>query len=315
MPEIPVQNARTRHPNDPEWRADALGQSRHSRLTEALVQPRPVSEAGALRLCAQICRKILGDFAPAVILLPPGERQRCQTFAAWTAIIFDFAWQRGVEGERLAALGQWHYRLEEVLEGVAAPVQPIYIRMLAEHRRRRWDLNALDALRRTAERHITRPPSDLQQAVNWTEQVASGLSGSLLESPPGEVRDLTAGLLRLRALQEVSEGLRQHRPTPAVLRLRERREAGPALHVDSVESQRRAIAAECEEIHPLLLAVGRSVPDLPVTLQRSALYLVYAGIALLTRVEAHGQKILERVPHLGAWRRVRLLMRARRETR
>lgn len=315
MAKTPVAVARTDRPDDAEWRADALGQSRHSRLTDALTQPQPVSEAASIRTCAQICRRVLGDLAPAIILLPRNERERCQTFAAWVAILFDFAWQRGVEGERLAALGRWHFRLEEVLEGVVEPAQPIFVRMLSEHRRRRWNLDSLDAVRAAAQRQITSPPEDVREAVRWTGQLAAALSGALVSAPPDGVSDLASGLLRLRALQDIAEIQRQRRPMPAALRLR----SGPLSKIvssaDSIEVRRKAIIEECEAIRPQLLAVGKSVPELPDALRRPVLYLAYAGIALLTRMEARGEQLFRRVPHLSAWQRVRLLIRARLGTR
>lgn len=262
-------------------------------------------------MCAAICRRVLGDLAPAVILLPREERLRCQALAAWAAVLFDFAWQRGVEGEKLAALSQMQYRLEEVLDGAAAPQQPILVRMAAEHRRRRWRPAALEALRAAAQRQITRPPADLEHAVNSTRALAAAIVDALVESPPPEAAELVAGLLRLRALQDLGEGLRQRRPTPAVLRARGTQEAAALSSALPAGQIATAVAAECEAIRPLLLAIGGSVPDLPTGFQRAALYLTFAGIALLTRIEGSSTSASERPVRLGAWRRVQLLLHAR----
>jgi hypothetical protein len=312
MSRVDGANSRSRHPTAADWRADALAQSRHSRLTEALLQPRAVDEQRAATICAAICRRVLGDLAPAVLLLPREERLRCQALAAWTAVLFDFAWQRGIEGERLAALSQLQYRLEEVLDGAAPPVQPIFVRMLVEHRRRKWPLASLADLRAVAQRQVTRPPERLQEAVESTGALGRAIVASLIDEPPPEAQALVAGLLRLRALQDLGEGLRQRRPTPVVLRALGPDPRSAPIAAPSREQMEAVIEAECEAIRPLLLTIGASVPELPVEIQRAALYLAFGGIALLTRIEGLSAQADENRPvHLGAWRRIGLLLRAR----
>jgi len=254
---------------------------------------------------------VLGDLAPALMLLPKDERGRYQALAAWVAVLFDFAWQRGIEGERLTALNQWQYRLEETLEGALEPDQPILLRMLDEHRRRRWSLAGLGRIRQVAETQITHPPTSLEESAESTRKLASRLVESLLERPDDEICALAAGLLRLRALQDLGEGLRQRRPTPGVLRLSDMSAPTSRPGQTTAGDVADAVAAECEQIHPLLLAAGGSIPSLPSSLQRPALYLVFSGIALLTRIEAGGEAVLNRPPHLGPWERIRLLFRAR----
>src|SRR5260370_39639002 len=85
------------------WRADSLSRSRHSRLDAEVSRPtEDFDEEKAAGLCADIARAVLGDFAPALLLLPATERRRAQALVAYAHTLFDFARQHGVEGERLA---------------------------------------------------------------------------------------------------------------------------------------------------------------------------------------------------------------------
>src|SRR6476620_6455960 len=91
------------HPDGGEWRADALARSRHSRLDGEIRAPAEDHDAErAAELCAGLARDLLADFAPALVFLAPGERRRAQALLAYGRTLFDFARQRGVEGERLA---------------------------------------------------------------------------------------------------------------------------------------------------------------------------------------------------------------------
>ena len=79
-------------------------------------------------LCAQRTRELLGDFAPGLLLLPAGERQRVQALSAYARTLFGFARQSGIEGERLAEINRFEYTLESALSGI--PVgQPVVLRL------------------------------------------------------------------------------------------------------------------------------------------------------------------------------------------
>ncbi|HBL25642.1 MAG TPA: hypothetical protein DD490_02275, partial [Acidobacteria bacterium] len=70
--------------------------------------------------------------------------------------LFDFARQRGVDGERLAQINRWELTLETALSGV--PVgQPVFVRMAREERRRAWPTAALDEIAACARRRAIRP--------------------------------------------------------------------------------------------------------------------------------------------------------------
>src|SRR5262249_58272530 len=102
-PEPVLREERPAGADGEEWRADALARSRHSRLDEEVRAPESdFDEHKALDLCGDICRGVLGDFAPALLLLSSLERQRVQTLLAYVHTLFDFARQHGVEGEKLA---------------------------------------------------------------------------------------------------------------------------------------------------------------------------------------------------------------------
>ncbi len=120
---------REQHPEGVAWRADALAGSRHRRLLDEI--PRPQDDfdpARSAALCAAICRELLRDFAPGLALLEPAERRRLQALAAYVRTLFDFARQRGLEGERLAQINRWEFTLETALSGQAVG-QPVFVAM------------------------------------------------------------------------------------------------------------------------------------------------------------------------------------------
>ncbi|HBL25641.1 MAG TPA: hypothetical protein DD490_02270, partial [Acidobacteria bacterium] len=73
-------------------RGDALAPSGHSRLSDELRPPQDdFDEVRAAAVCGSIARDLLGDFAPAVLLLAPLDRERLQALLAYTRTLFDFA--------------------------------------------------------------------------------------------------------------------------------------------------------------------------------------------------------------------------------
>jgi hypothetical protein len=107
---------RDRHPAADMRRR--LAASRHSRLTDEV--PRPLDDFDvdlAARLCADICRQLLRDYAPGLLLVSRDERLRVQALAAYARTLFDFAAQRGLAGERLAQINRWEFTLESALAG------------------------------------------------------------------------------------------------------------------------------------------------------------------------------------------------------
>ncbi|HXU45018.1 MAG TPA: hypothetical protein VN783_05795, partial [Thermoanaerobaculia bacterium] len=120
-------------PEGSAWRADALAASRHSRLADEMRPPRrpghpatPGDEEAAIELCADLARKRLGDFTPALTCLTEPERRRAQALLAYASALFDFARQQGVEGERLAEINRFEFALDEALAGKPNG-QPIFL--------------------------------------------------------------------------------------------------------------------------------------------------------------------------------------------
>ena len=303
--------SREEHPASESWRADALARSGHSRLTEEMRAPQEdFDEQRAEEVCGEICRGVLGDFAPALLLLSALERQRVQALLSYTHTLFDFARQHGVEGERLAQINRWELTLETVLSG--QPVgQPIFVRMAREQRRRAWPTPALDDLTACARRRVLRnrpatPEEADAEAARLARAVASALTG---QEPPGEVNDFLGALVRLRTLQLVGGEVARNRwPIPT-----------SELPDDwSVTGSRpdpqrllEAVQSECARLRPRLMRAPRGLVELPPGYRRAAIFCLLASLRLLTGLEDGGAEVLETPPQLGVLSRIGLLARAR----
>ena len=102
---LSIEQIRGERPTEESWRADALAKSRHSRLADHLLQPVEDHDVGRSEaVCAAVTREFLRDYAPALILLPVAQRRRAQALTAYALVLFDFAKQSGLEGERLAQI-------------------------------------------------------------------------------------------------------------------------------------------------------------------------------------------------------------------
>jgi len=147
-----AEQIRERHPEGGAWRADALAGSRHRRLTDEIPAPVEDFDPGrAAALCAEICREWLADYAPGLALLPESERRRVQALSSYARTLFDFARQRGLQGERLAQINRWEFTLETALSG--QPVgQPVFVAMATSERERPWPRQALDDIAAAARR-------------------------------------------------------------------------------------------------------------------------------------------------------------------
>lgn len=307
---------RGEHPTDEAWRADALAQSRHSRLVDELRAPADeVDEATAERICGEVTRAALRDFAPALILLPAAERRRVQALAAWTLVLFDFARQSGLEGERLTQLNRMEFELEQALEG-APRGQPALLLMAREEERRPWPREALDAILAAARRRVVEPqPADRAAAEADAAHLGEALAGALVPAPRPAVgldesvavpgAGLAAALVRLHGLLGLGEGLRRHRPRLGRDRL-------PDDRLDGWRERRGELDASVREEAAALQAKmrGGTMP-LPADYRRAATYARLAARRLLTAVERLGSEVIEHPPRLGAWTRIALLVRAR----
>ncbi|HXU33375.1 MAG TPA: squalene/phytoene synthase family protein [Thermoanaerobaculia bacterium] len=298
-----------RHPDDPAWRADALGASRHSRLADELRPPdarRPDPEA-AIELCADLTRSRLGDFAPALALLTRPERRRAQALVAHAAVLFDFARQRGVEGERLAAINRWEYALDEALSG-RPPGQPIFAGMSREQGRRRWSIEGLNALCACARRRAVRgQPATAEEAERDARALAQAVAHAWLGAPPSnEIEALGAGLIRLHRLQNLgSETTAGRCPLP-------RSEVGDAApNPPAVPALLASAQKECGRLRALFLGGARGLPALPAGVRQTVAYALFAGLDLLSQIEEADGSLLVTPPKIGLRTRIGLIVRAR----
>lgn len=299
------------HPDDPEWRADALGASRHSRLADEIRPPdadndRPDPEA-AIELCADLTRSRLGDFAPALALLTRPERRRAQALIAHVAVLFDFARQRGLEGERFAAINRWEYALDEALSGRGIG-QPIFLGMSREQGRRRWSIEGLNALCACARhRAVHGQPATFDEAERDARALAQAVGHAWLGAPlSNEIEALGAGLIRLHRLQQLGGETTAGRcPLP-------RAEVGDAAPHPPAESLLLAAAhKECGRLRPLFLGGARGLPALPAGFRQTVAYALFAGLSLLSQIEEADGRLLKTPPRIGLRARIGLIVRAR----
>lgn len=300
--------ARGERPDDPVWRADALAGSRHSRLADQLLQPLEDRDAArASVICATVCRQVLRDFAPALILLPVRERERLQTLAAYALTLFDFARQSGLEGERLAAINRWEFQLEQTLDG-RPPGQPIFVRIADLEQRAPWSREGLERLHAAARQRATVPrPATAEALAREAEQLGGALATLMLgEHASPRLGSLAGSLARLRSLVELGDDLRRRRARLPVSEL-------PRDLEPETPAARQALAAsirlECERIAPCLLQ-REAIAELPADLRPAARYARLVSLDLLRRIEAMGAGLVERPPGVGLARRIVLLLRA-----
>lgn len=298
---------REERPEGEDWRADSLSRSRHSRLDAEVSRPaEDFDEEKAAGLCAEIARGLLGDFAPALLLLPGTERRRIQALLAYAHTLFDFARQRGVEGERLAQINRWEFTLEAALSG--QPVgQPIFLRMARENERRPWPVDALDDLAACARRRATRgQPATVADADVEALSLGRAVATALLEKDVSTgIDDLASALVRLRALQNLGTEVSGKRcPLPASEVAEEDGRYDPAQILEAVHR-------ECRRLRTRLLRTPRGLADLPPGYRRAAVFSLLAALRLLTEIEDAGHGLLTEPPRLGLGSRIGFLLRAR----
>lgn len=299
---------RERHPEGGEWRADSLARSQHSRLDAEVSRPaEDFDEEKAELVCAGITRDLLGDFAPALLLLPQTERRRVQALLAYAHTLFDFARQTGIEGEKLAQINRWEFTLEAALSGQQVG-QPIFLRMARENERRRWPVDALDELTAAARRRATRPrPATVSDAELDAAALARAVGKALLEkSLNSEVNDLASALVRLWSLQHLGDEVTRNRcPLPAT-----EVRPGDDGRLDPGQLQ-EAIRRECQRLRSRLLRAPRGLVDLPDGYRRAAVFALLAALHLLSEIEDGDSQLLTEPPRLGVRSRIGFLLRAR----
>ncbi len=255
----------------------------------------------AAEICAAVTRAALRDFAPAVILLSATERRRAQALGAFSLLLFDFATQPGLEGERLAQINRLEFDLEAAFEG-EPPGQPVFVALAATAP---WPREALEGILSAARRRVASPrPDDPGDAEREATALGAALAAALGHGDSEGARRLAAGLLRLADLLGLAEGVRRNRP-------RLSRDACPEDWIRGAPARAdldEPIRAECRAIRESLTAVD--LGDLPSGYRRAGRYLRSAGLRLTTAVERLGGELLEGPPDLGVFARVTVLARA-----
>jgi len=320
---LPQLAIREHRPTDPRWRGDLLAPSSHGRLVPEQAAPGAPPPAGgpatpaasvtaaaavtdgteaAEALAAALARETLGDFAPALLLLPATERARVRALLAYACTLLACAGEHGAEGERLARIDRWEAALERAIAGEAG-TPPICMRMARENARRRWPIDALDELAACARRRVLRPrPATAADAESDARGLARAAGGALLEtSLNAEVSGFAGALVRLHALQRLGAALaRGDCPLPA--------DEGQPLAEEALGA---AVQRECARLRPWLLRAPRGLLELPTAYRRAGVFSLLAGLRLLSEIEEAGARVLSAPPHLPAAARIGLLARAR----
>jgi phytoene/squalene synthetase len=287
---------------------DLLERLPQSRLGPELGAPLDDFDAAkAEELCAGLARGVLGDFAPALLLLPGTERRRAQALLAHAYALFDFARQGGLEGEKLAQINRWELTLETALGGEAVG-QPVMLCMARENERRRWPSDALEDLVACARHRATRRrPATVIDADVEALSLGRAVAGALLEkSLNAEVNGLASALVRLAALQRLGEEIADKR-CPL-----------PASEVEEEEGCRydparllAAVRRECPRIRARLLRAPRGLVSLPHGYGPATVFALLAALRLITEIEDPETDLLKAPPRLNLSARLSFLMRAR----
>lgn len=264
---------------------------------------------------------ILGDFAPALRLLPEAERSRARALGGYASALFDRA-RSGDDRQdplnrraRLESIERLALALDETLTGRAglgsdvAGELPAPVRLMGlEHRRRPWPREALAELAAAARHRATTPRLETRRewfsaALRFAAALASAQLGS---AQPPEVACFAAALVRLSMLQNLGAELAAGR---CPLSIEELPSEGEKPDLRAVVG---AVRHECSRLRPDLLAVGKALPTLPGAYQRATSYLLLAGLRLLAELEDADSLMLTDPPRLGPVTRALLLLKARR---
>lgn len=302
------ERSRSLRPDDASWRADAMAGSRHSRLVDELVMPLENHDVdAAARVCGEVCRQLLSDFAPALLLLPTTMRRRAQALTSYGLTLFDFARQSGLEGERLAAVNRWEFELEEALGGQPAG-QPVFLMIWESEQQLAWPRKGFDELHRLARRRCAvRRPDSIPAMARDATQLSAAAALLLQGDPPSPALvELGAAAVRLRWIVDLGEDIRRHRIHLPASQIPDTWDADTADMKARIDT---AVGAECAHITQMLQGVRRK--ELPRKLRPACRYVLSTARDLCRRSASLGSEIVDRPPSLGVGRRLMLLARAR----
>ena len=309
---LPVERVRDQHPDDEAWRGDALGGSRHARLVDELRQPLEDHDVERAReICGEVCRAVLRDFAPALILLPSDARRRAQALATYVVTLFDFARQSGVEGERLSAINRWEFALDATLAG-QPPGQPAFVLMAQTGTDAPWPVEALDRLAGLARtRAVESRPTTVAQAERRSRELAAALAEALTGVEVDEaVVELLAAVVRTHGVITLGEGVRRSAPALARDELPDAWSTPGGERSDGA-ALREAVEREIERLTPTLERGRATAKRAPTGYRRTTLYLALAAGRLLEEAAAAGERLVDGPPEIPALARLGFVARAR----
>jgi phytoene/squalene synthetase len=174
---------------------------------------------------------------------------------------------------------------------------------------RPWFREGFDKLHSYARRRCALPrpidpPNSQQNAVVLGEALSSLLTGAPASQP---VVRTASSMIRLHGLITLGDDIRRHRPQLPITELPESFESP---NRDQSGVLKTAIERECREVRQQIGTL-RSLRSLPVSLQPAARYCWLASHRILARIEDLGPQLVETVPRLGLFTRLRLLLRSR----
>jgi hypothetical protein len=266
----------------------------------------PDAEDFLRRLAAERLRGRLGELQPALLLMPPRERERVELLATWSAALAASAHDAGPAAERLSRLLRAAFHLARALAG--EPADSALLRLFAaENARRAFGRAPLDALLAAAREAVTVPrPADAGARAKRVRDGAAAFTAALFGAEPSAATiDIAVGLRRLLDLRALPQDLAGGRcPLPL--------DALPEpLQYRRAEEIAAAVAAECESLRPLLLRGARAVAEVPLSFRRPLAYLLPISLELLGAIEERPGELARRAPRLSAWSRRRAYWRAR----
>ncbi len=285
-------------PASSDLQADALAASDHARHGDMARPLEDFDQGRARTVCAEITRQTLLDFAPALLLLEPGARQRAQALIAYARTLFDFTTDFGLEGERLAQINRWQFTLDLSLEG-----QPIFVFMATQDARRQWRRQDLDRLAALARNRISRPPADTADLHRQLKGLAGAVVSLLLGiEPSGRLEEIGAALMRAHSLGHGSRELPLLRPdltSPTA-------DPGEPMPAESLRQERA-------ELRRLLRVNEGDLTGLPKKARRAVLYACYAARSIIESEPTMGESSAaeRQAARIGAWQRARLVLKAR----
>ena len=261
---------------------------------------------------AEETAELLGEWRPALALLPEREQRRVALVTLWISALARTAREGDRVERKLERLNRSAFLVAKALAGepTASPFAALFA---AESAARLLPRRALDLLLAEVRGALERPrPADLEEWRARARALGGATAEALLgQEPTAATVDAAAALLRLALLARLPSAIeagRSHLPLAPEDALstapRDERERSPAAAA--------FVAAEVEDVRAQLLRGARALAEVPLGYRRALAYLVAMALDLVGRIEDRPEEILRRVPQPGWWRRRLYYWRARR---